>query len=117
MSILKNKLLSILTFSDLIFKKLAVLPIDNKSVMLKIEIKNMQVLEKTIMFTKREIEVLDLLVLGYNNSEISDKLSITNHTTKAHLASIYAKLNVNNRVQASVRYLQLLPKEKLPDIQ
>lgn len=68
------------------------------------------------MFTKREKEVLELLIQGYNNNEISDKLSITNHTTKAHLASIYAKLNVSNRVQASVKYLQLLPDDYFPEI-
>lgn len=59
------------------------------------------------MFTKRELEVLDLLVQGYNNTEISEKLMITNHTTKAHVASIYQKLGVSNRVQATVKYLKI----------
>ena len=57
------------------------------------------------MFTKREQEVIDLLIQGYNNTEISNKLMITNHTTKAHVASIYKKLEVSNRVQATVKYL------------
>ena len=59
------------------------------------------------MFTKREQEVLELLVQGYNNSEISEALTITNHTTKAHIASIYKKLGVSNRVQATVKYLNI----------
>ncbi len=59
------------------------------------------------MFTKREKDVLDLVVQGYNNREISEKLMITNHTTKAHIASIYRKLKVSNRVQATVKYLKL----------
>lgn len=59
------------------------------------------------MFTKREEEVLDLLIQGYNNNEISEKLMITNHTTKAHIASIYRKFGVSNRVQATVKYLKM----------
>ena len=60
------------------------------------------------MFTKREEDVIKLLIQGYNNNEISEKLMITNHTTKAHLASIYQKLEVSNRVQATVKYLKYL---------
>ena len=59
------------------------------------------------MFTKREEEVLNLLIQGYNNNEISEKLMITNHTTKAHIASIYRKFGVSNRVQATVKYLKM----------
>ena len=58
------------------------------------------------MFTKREQEVLELLIQGYNNTEISEILMITTHTTKAHAASIYKKLGVSNRVQATVKYLK-----------
>ncbi len=54
-------------------------------------------------FTKREIEVLYLLLKGLSNVEISKKLCISNHTTKAHVASIFRKLNVSNRVQAAVK--------------
>ena len=57
------------------------------------------------MLTHREEEVMELLIKGYNNRQIAEKLTITSHTTKAHLASIYTKLQVANRVQASVKYL------------
>lgn len=57
------------------------------------------------MLTKREEEVMDLVVKGYNNREIAELLTITSHTTKAHLASIFTKLNVANRVQATVKYI------------
>ena len=56
--------------------------------------------------TPRELEVLALLTDGYNNSKISEKLCISTHTTKAHISSIYEKLNVSNRVQATVKYLK-----------
>jgi len=59
------------------------------------------------IFTERERDVLHLLLLGLNNKEISDKLFISNHTTKAHVASIYKKLGVTNRVQAAVKSLQI----------
>lgn len=54
-------------------------------------------------FTRREIEVLYLLLKGLSNVQISKELCISNHTTKAHVASIFRKLGVSNRVQAAVK--------------
>ncbi len=54
-------------------------------------------------FTRREIDVLYLLLKGLSNIQISKQLCISNHTTKAHVASIFRKLNVSNRVQAAVK--------------
>ncbi len=62
-------------------------------------------MDKNIL-TPREIEVLNLLIYGYNNSKISEKLCISTHTTKAHISSIYEKLKVSNRVQAIVKCLK-----------
>ncbi len=58
-------------------------------------------------FTERERDVLYLLLLGLNNKEISKRLFISNHTTKAHVASIYKKLNVSNRVQAAIKSIKI----------
>ena len=58
-------------------------------------------------FTEREREVLFLLLRGLKNKEISKKLFISNHTTKAHVASIYKKLGVSNRVQAAIKSMKL----------
>lgn len=52
--------------------------------------------------TNRELEVLELLALGFSNESIAKKLFISIHTVKAHLENIYRKLNVCNKVQASV---------------
>ena len=60
---------------------------------------------KKFKLTPREVEVMELLILGYNNSIISEKLCISEHTTKAHISSVYEKLSVSNRVQAAVKYL------------
>ena len=52
--------------------------------------------------TSREIEVLKLVVKGYNNNQIAQSLFISVHTVKAHLECIYRKLNVHNKVQAAI---------------
>ena len=50
--------------------------------------------------SKRENDVLNLLVDGYSNREICDKLFISSNTTKTHIRNIYAKLGVNSRYEA-----------------
>lgn len=52
--------------------------------------------------TEREKMVLKELVAGKSNPEIAESLVITIHTVKIHLENIYRKLNVHNRVQATV---------------
>lgn len=48
----------------------------------------------------REIEVLQLLVDGYNYKDIGDKLFISHNTVKRHVAHIYEKLHVTSKAQA-----------------
>lgn len=55
------------------------------------------------ILTEREMNVIILLSYGLTNKQISEKLHISVHTTKAHLESIYDKLDVTNRLQAVVR--------------
>ncbi len=50
--------------------------------------------------SKREIEVLEHISLGLSNSQIADKMFISNNTIKTHISHIYSKLDVKNRVQA-----------------
>jgi LuxR family maltose regulon positive regulatory protein len=59
----------------------------------------------------RELEVLQLMVLGRTNREIARQLIIASGTVKAHTASIYRKLEVANRTEAvaCARQLGLLP--------
>lgn len=52
--------------------------------------------------TPREMEVLQLIVDGYSNPKIADKLVITKATAKAHVHSILQKLCVDDRTQAAV---------------
>ena len=48
----------------------------------------------------REREVLDLLRLGYTNREIGLALQITEHTAKAHVKAVLAKLEAADRAEA-----------------
>ena len=52
--------------------------------------------------TKREMEIIKLLVAGMYNKEIADKLNISEKTVKNHISSIYKKINVSDRTQAAV---------------
>lgn len=53
--------------------------------------------------TEREKEVLRLLTQGLSNTEIANKIVVSTHTVKAHVANILSKLSVSDRVQAAVK--------------
>ncbi len=50
--------------------------------------------------TGREIEVLELLPLGATVAEMALNLFVSESTIKTHMASIYRKFSVKNRMQA-----------------
>ncbi|NLU51112.1 MAG: response regulator transcription factor [Syntrophomonadaceae bacterium] len=52
--------------------------------------------------TKREKDVLDLLVKGYSNKEMADVMCISEKTVKNHFTSIFRKLEVKDRTQAAI---------------
>jgi DNA-binding NarL/FixJ family response regulator len=55
------------------------------------------------LLTPREVEVLELLARGLDNSGIARVLYLSQHTVKNHVSSILIKLQVENRIQAAVR--------------
>lgn len=55
---------------------------------------------ETYNLSKREQEVFVFISKGLTNSEIADKLFLSNNTVKTHIRNIYAKLDVKNRIQA-----------------
>src|SRR5918997_3444362 len=50
--------------------------------------------------TPREREILQLMSDGLPNKTIASRLSISERTVTTHIANIYSKLHVNNRVSA-----------------
>jgi DNA-binding NarL/FixJ family response regulator len=56
--------------------------------------------------TPREEEVLRLVATGAKNREISERLFISELTVKMHLASIFRKLQVNDRTKAAILALK-----------
>jgi two-component system, NarL family, response regulator LiaR len=50
--------------------------------------------------TDREMEVLQLMVRGFRNKEIAERLYITERTVKFHAGIIFQKLNVSSRSEA-----------------
>ena len=52
--------------------------------------------------TRREVEILGLLSSGATNEIIADKLFISPHTVRTHLNHIFKKIDVSNRLQASI---------------
>lgn len=54
----------------------------------------------------REREVLSMTSLGLTNQQVAERLHVTVHAVKFHLASSYRKLGVTNRTEAAVVYLR-----------
>ena len=58
--------------------------------------------EKIESLTKRELEVLIKVAHGHINRDIANELKISERTVKNHIASIFKKIDVEDRTQAAV---------------
>ena len=50
--------------------------------------------------TKREREILKMIKTAATNADISEALSVSEHTVKSHLYNVYRKIGVRNRLEA-----------------
>jgi DNA-binding NarL/FixJ family response regulator len=57
------------------------------------------------LLSPREKQVMSMVVLGFTNQEIANKLHVTETTVKSHLSSAYRKLRVRSRHEATARLL------------
>lgn len=57
-------------------------------------------------FTPRELEILQLVIIGKTNKAIAGEIYISEKTVEFHLDNIYTKIGVRTRMLASVWALQ-----------
>lgn len=53
-----------------------------------------------VRLTPTEVRVLSLIAQGHSSQEAADKMVVSKRTVDFHLANVYQKLQVKNRVQA-----------------
>ncbi|HWF74900.1 MAG TPA: response regulator transcription factor [Solirubrobacteraceae bacterium] len=58
------------------------------------------------ILSRRELQVLGMIVDGASNNEIAERLVIATSTVQSHVKRILHKLGVRNRTEAAVRYLR-----------
>jgi len=65
---------------------------------------------RSLGLTPRECQILEQLASGQSNKELARTLDISPNTIKTHLARLYAKLEVRNRIEAieKARWLALI---------
>ncbi|TMN71486.1 DNA-binding response regulator [Pseudoalteromonas sp. S1727] len=51
------------------------------------------------LLTKRERQVVDIVITGASNKAVANQLNITERTVKEHMSSIFNKLQVRDRMQ------------------
>ncbi|MCB2207821.1 MAG: response regulator transcription factor [Bacteroidetes bacterium] len=68
--------------------------------------KHVPVKNDVFQLTQREIEILNLLVEGFDNQAIADKLFISIQTVRNHIRHIYEKLQVHTKSQAVVKAIR-----------
>jgi DNA-binding NarL/FixJ family response regulator len=57
--------------------------------------------------SRREIEVLHLVAQGLSNGEIAERLFLSEHTVKRHVANILSKLKLPSRAAAAAHAARL----------
>jgi len=65
------------------------------------------------VLTEREKEVFDLIVKeGLNNTEIADRLGITQRAAKFHASNVLRKMGTPDRLKLAVMFWQSNPTKK-----
>jgi DNA-binding NarL/FixJ family response regulator len=57
--------------------------------------------------SSREIEVLSLMVKGYNYKKSAETLSIKPSTVRKHIENLYKKMEVHNKMEAIQQGIKL----------
>jgi len=67
---------------------------------------NIQRASKTFKLSKREMEVLELVIQGLKNKEIAERLCVCVYTIEDHTKKIMKKMQVGNRTSIIARLLE-----------
>jgi len=65
------------------------------------------VADETVRLAPREEQVLTLIARGYSVRKVGEMLGISQHTVAGYLKTIYQKLQVNSRAEATLRAVDL----------
>ncbi len=85
---------------DILVKKMYDSFGDNIGFLLKArKVKSVEFLRTIYSITKRELEVIKLLITGLTYNDIAGQLNISENTLKTHISSFYNKLGINNKVE------------------
>ncbi len=63
--------------------------------------------QATLGISPREREVLELLAAGLSNKEIAERLHVSPHTVKTHVARLFEKLDARRRTEAILKACEL----------
>ncbi|WP_110515218.1 response regulator transcription factor [Herpetosiphon llansteffanensis] len=71
--------------------------------------------KQAVQLTANEQRIMQILIQGKTNKAIAHLLHTTEGTIETSLHRIYVKLNVDNRVSATLAYLAIEPIEHTRD--
>lgn len=103
-SLSRNKELGRFSERDMFIMKILEPHITNKLYMYKLRVSKNNRIDKKILqnqynLSYREMQVLNLILQGISNTDISNQFNISISTVKKHISNVYKKLNVKNRIQ------------------
>jgi PAS domain S-box-containing protein len=78
------------------------------------EVKELKQLQDLYRITSRETSIIQSVIAGKTNHQISEEMEITERTVKSHITNIFNKLGVDNRVQLIIllKEFNLIPGKK-----
>jgi PAS domain S-box-containing protein len=78
------------------------------------DVKELKQLRDMYRITSREASIIQSIIAGKTNHQISEEMEITERTVKSHVTNIFNKLGVDNRVQLIIllKDFNLIPGEK-----
>lgn len=63
---------------------------------------------KTPILSKAEVRVLELLIRGYSEKEIADRLNLSKHTVNNHMKNIRSRYGLTKNTEVVMLYIAYL---------